>query len=85
MSKYGVFFWSVFSGIWNGYEDLLRKSPYLVHIRENTDQKKTPYLDSFHVVFLLKTTINYLLYRGKVSAAFARPRTDKTLNFSWII
>ena len=56
MSKYEFFFWSVFSGIWNGYEDLLHKSTYSVHIRENTDQKKTPYLDSFHLVFLLKTT-----------------------------
>ena len=34
------FFWSVFSRIWTEYGDLLRKSPYSVRIRENTDQKK---------------------------------------------
>ena len=40
MSKYGVFFWSVFSRIWTKYEDLLRNSLYSVQIRKNTDQKK---------------------------------------------
>ena len=34
------FFWSVFSGIRTEYEDLLRKSPYSVRMRENTDHKK---------------------------------------------
>ena len=33
-------FWFVFSSIWTEYGDLLRKSPYSVQIRENTDQKK---------------------------------------------
>ena len=33
-------FWSVFSRIWTKYGDLLRVSPYLVQIKENTDQKK---------------------------------------------
>ena len=53
------FFWSVFSDIWTEYEflrmwtengDLRGKSPYSVRILENTDQKKTPYLDTFHSV-----------------------------------
>ena len=34
------FFWSVFSRIRTEYRDLLRKSPYSVRLRENTDQKK---------------------------------------------
>ena len=34
------FFWSVFSRIWTEYGGLLRKSPYTVQMRENTDQKK---------------------------------------------
>ena len=35
-----TFFWSVFSGTRAEYGHLLRKSPYSVRIRENTDQKK---------------------------------------------
>ena len=38
MSKYGVFFWSVFSSIWTEYGNLLGKSPYSFRIQENTDQ-----------------------------------------------
>ena len=34
------FFWPVFSCVRTEYGDLLRKSPYLVWIQENTDQKK---------------------------------------------
>ena len=40
MSKHRVFFWSVFSRIRTEYRDFLRISPYLVRMRENTDQKK---------------------------------------------
>ena len=47
------FLWSVFSCIRTEYGDLLRKSPYSVRILENTDQKKNPYLDTFHAVFIL--------------------------------
>ena len=43
-------FWSVFSCNQSEYENLLRKSPYSVWIQENTDQKTTPYLDTFHIV-----------------------------------
>ena len=46
VSKYGVFFWSVFSRIRSEYGDLLRKSPYSVRMWKNMDQKKTPYLDT---------------------------------------
>ena len=45
------FFWSVFSRICTEYGDFFRNSPYSVRIRENTDQKKTPYLDTFHTVW----------------------------------
>ena len=47
------FFWSVLSCIRTKYWGLLRKSPYLVWIQENTDQKKTPYMDNFHAVNLI--------------------------------
>ena len=40
MSKYGVFFWPVFSCIRTKYRDLLGKSLYLVWMQENMDQKK---------------------------------------------
>ena len=35
-----IFLWSEFSSIWTEYGDLLRKTPYSVWMRENTDQKK---------------------------------------------
>ena len=38
--KYGVFFWSIFSRIQTEHRDLLRKSLYLVRVRETKDQKK---------------------------------------------
>ena len=46
-------FWSVFSHIWTEHGDLLRKLPYSVRMRGNADRKKTPLLDTFHVVFVL--------------------------------
>ena len=46
------FFWSVFSRIRSEYGEIRRISPYSVRMRENTDQKKTPYLNTFHVVYL---------------------------------
>ena len=35
-----IFFWSVFSCIWAECGELRSKSPYLVRIQENRDQKK---------------------------------------------
>ena len=35
------FFWSAFSRIWIEYGDLRSKSPYLIQIRENTEQKNS--------------------------------------------
>ena len=49
------FFWSVFSRIRTEHRDLLSKSPYSVRIRENTNQKKTLYLDTFHSMTFFKT------------------------------
>ena len=46
------FFLSVFSCIWTEYRDLLCKFPYSVRIQKNTDQKKTPYFDTFHAVII---------------------------------
>ena len=42
--------WSVFSCIRNEYGDFPSKFPYSVQIEENTDQKKTAYLDIIHAV-----------------------------------
>ena len=36
-----IFLWSEFSSIWTEYGDLLRKTPYSVWMRENTDQKNS--------------------------------------------
>ena len=49
------FFWSVFSRIRNEYREIRIISPYSVRMRENTDQKKTPYLDTFHAVMIRLT------------------------------
>ena len=43
------FLWFIFSRIRTECGDL-RKSPYFIRMRENTVQKKTPYLDTFHAV-----------------------------------
>ena len=45
------FSWSVFSHIRTKYGDLRNKSLYSVRIREYTDQKKTPHLDTFRAVW----------------------------------
>ena len=40
---------------------LVRIFPYSDWIRENTDQKKTPYLDTFHEVYFISMTSFYNL------------------------
>ena len=40
---YLLFFWSLFSCIQTEFEDLQSKPPYLVQMRENTDQKNFKY------------------------------------------
>ena len=55
MSKYGVFSGSYFPVFGLNYKDLRSKSPYSVQIQENTNQIKTPYLDTFHAVTKLST------------------------------
>ena len=44
------FFLVRISRTWTEYRGLLHKSPYSVQLWENTDQKKTPYLDNFCAV-----------------------------------
>ena len=46
------FFWSVFHLIWTEYGNIRSISPYSVQIRENTYQKKTTHLDTFHAVII---------------------------------
>ena len=43
-----------------------RKSPYSVRIQESTDQKKTPYLDTFHAVTI---GMIFVVYRNYFSVA----------------
>ena len=47
---YSEFFWSAFSRIPTEYGELLRKSPYSVRMRENTDQKNSEYGHFSHSV-----------------------------------
>ena len=49
MSKYGGFSDQYFHDS-DQYGEVPSVSPYSVRIRENTDQKKTPLLDTFHAV-----------------------------------
>ena len=42
------FFWFVFSRIWTEYREILRKSPYLIRVRENTDHIKSSVFGPFH-------------------------------------
>ena len=64
------FFWSVFSRIRTESGELLRKFLYSVRIRENTDRKKTPYLESFYAVIFgqhnieleLQEELNFFLF-----------------------
>ena len=56
------FFWSIFSCIQTEYGDLLRKFLYSVRIQENKDQKKPPYLDTFHVVNELMSSFLRFFY-----------------------
>ena len=46
-------FWSVFSRIWTEYGDLLRKSPYLVQIRENKDHRNSVFKHFLRIVSLM--------------------------------
>ena len=55
------FFWFVFSCIRIKYEDLLRKSPYSVQIRENTNQEKLRFGQFSHrKFFFLNITVKSL-------------------------
>ena len=47
------FFLVSISRIRTEYGEILRISWYSVRMRENTDQKKTPYLDTFQGVLLM--------------------------------
>ena len=57
-------FWSVFSCIRTEYGDLRSKYPYSVRIQENTDQKKTPYLNSVFDAVPFTHIINLSLQPG---------------------
>ena len=49
---YSELFWSVFSRIRTGYREILRISPYLVQMREKTDQNNSEYGHFSHTVKL---------------------------------
>ena len=71
------FFWFVFSRIWTEYKDLRSKCPYSVQIRENADQKKTPYLGTFYAVSPMLDI--YQWYRKKVAVKEAKTSRWKNL------
>ena len=50
-SKYGVFSGPYFPAFGLNHQDLHSKSSYSKEIPENKDQKKIPYLDTFHAVW----------------------------------
>ena len=52
--KIRSFFWSVFSCIRTEYGDLRSKAPYSVRILDKYGPKKTPYLDTFHAVNVIR-------------------------------
>ena len=52
------FLWSVPSCICTEYKDLVCKSLYSVQTQENTDQKKTLYLDTFHAFITMFVIIH---------------------------
>ena len=41
--RYSELFWSIFSRIYTEYEEMRIISPYLVRMRENTDQNNSEY------------------------------------------
>ena len=41
--RYSELFWSIFSRIYTEYEEIRIISPYLVRMRENTDQNNSEY------------------------------------------
>ena len=70
------FFWSVFSRIWTEYRDLLRKSPYSVLIRKNTNQKNTQGYDQNRKLF---RTNNFVLAHSSAKKIFNEQLTLKSL------
>ena len=57
---YSELFWSVFSRIWTEHGEILRISPYLVGIRENTNQNNSEYGH-----FLRSKTFEKIYLKGK--------------------
>ena len=64
---YSELFWPVFSGIRTEYGEILGISPYLVQMRENTDQNNSEYwhflrIFSRDIYFRFKTILELILY-----------------------
>ena len=77
-----VFFRSVFSHIWTEYGDLLRKSPYSVQIRENTDQKKLgiwTFFAQWQVQNLIRTIDSFYKERLQISNSYQTYSIKKRL------
>ena len=74
------FFRSVFSRIRTVYGEILRISPYSIRMRENMDQKKIPYLDTFHAVqfwILRKELAEFYTKQKQPSEVFYQRRCSK--------
>ena len=59
---YSELFWSIFSGIWAEYKDILCICPYSVRIRVNTDQNNSKYLH-FFTQCNMWDILNYWIWR----------------------
>ena len=59
---YSELFWSIFSGIWAEYKNILCICPYSVRIRVNTDQNNSKYLH-FFTQCNMWDILNYWIWR----------------------
>ena len=91
VSKYGVFFWSVFSCIWIEHGDLRSKSQYSVQIQENTDQEKLRIWTLFTQWWTVVFWISYIkLYNNNFIGRFREyakgdVETRKPQHEKWVL
>ena len=76
------FFWSLFSHIRTEYGEILRIPTYSVRFRENSVQKKTPYLDSSHTVGPLEIMLSQTEHPCSSKGYFFISEQESYLYFS---
>ena len=70
---YSELFWSIFSGIWAEYKNILCICPYSVRIRVNTDQNNSKYLH-FFTQCNMWDILNYWIWRQVTISQSPLPR-----------